>query len=284
MPSPPTTDLPRPRSWDEFEDICADVLKRLWKYPYVVRNGRLFQRQHGVDIYGHAEHLGGPGSRKFAGAQCKRSGDLTVATVEEEVMTAEEFQPALSEYLVMTTAPRNAQLQQEVRTRVWPFHVHVMFWEDICLELSSYDDLLQKHFPGWMRRTTTMEQVRNMVLSSKPQDFDYNERTDVYVHTGDVKLRIILDRGRAQIDEPWLAKFPDPEATTLSVYIYYGETQVDEVQCVHVRREGLIIPRPTVGPPLKIPFFGYHVGYIVNYPLTGDSFEVAVQQVGITVE
>ena len=29
MPSPSTTNLPRPKSWDEFEDICADVLKRM---------------------------------------------------------------------------------------------------------------------------------------------------------------------------------------------------------------------------------------------------------------
>lgn len=39
MPSPTTTKLPRPKSWDEFEDICADVLKRIWVDPYIVRNG-----------------------------------------------------------------------------------------------------------------------------------------------------------------------------------------------------------------------------------------------------
>ena len=39
MPSPTTTDLPIPKSWDEFEDICADLLKRLWHDPYVVRHG-----------------------------------------------------------------------------------------------------------------------------------------------------------------------------------------------------------------------------------------------------
>ena len=236
-----------------------------------------------MDIYGHPEHLGGPGSRKFGGAQCKRSGDLTSTTIKKEVKTAEKFQPALSEYLVMTTSPRNAPLQQQVRTRVWPFHVHVIFWENICLELSSYDDLLQKHFPGWMRRTTTMEQVRNMVLSSKPQDFNYSGK-GVFVHTLDVKLRIILDRGRAQVHEPWLAKFPDPEATRESVYIQYGETRVHELQCVHILRERLIIPQPMGGPPLKISFFGYHVGRIVNYHVIGDSFEVALQQAGITVQ
>ncbi len=60
MPNPPTTNLPRPKSWDEFEDICADVLKYLWKDPYTVRHGRSGQKQDGVDIYGQPEHLGGP--------------------------------------------------------------------------------------------------------------------------------------------------------------------------------------------------------------------------------
>ena len=93
MPSPPTTDLPRPKSWDEFEDICADVLKRLWKDPYIVRNGRSGQKQHGVDIYGHPEHLGGSNSGDYSGAQCKDIELLDLATVEAEVKKAIDFQP-----------------------------------------------------------------------------------------------------------------------------------------------------------------------------------------------
>jgi hypothetical protein len=58
----------------------------------------------------------------------------------------------------------------------------------------------------------------------------------------------------AQVHEPWLAKFPDPEATRESVYIHYGETRVHELQCVHVRRERLIIPHPTGGHALRFRF------------------------------
>ena len=63
-------------------------------------------------------------------------------------------------------------------------------------------DLLQKHFPGWMRKTITKDQVRNMVLSSKPQDFDYNDGTGGLVHTGNVKLRIILDSAMSRSTNP----------------------------------------------------------------------------------
>jgi hypothetical protein len=43
MPSPPTNDLPPPKSWDEFEDIVADVLKRVWQDPYITSNIRARQ-------------------------------------------------------------------------------------------------------------------------------------------------------------------------------------------------------------------------------------------------
>lgn len=155
MPSPTTTNLPRPKSWDEFEDICADVLKRIWDDPYIVRNGRLGQRQHGVDCYGLPKHLNGASIKKYAGVQCKEIEALTIKVIEEEVEKAKEFKPHLIEYLVMTTAPRDATLQEEVRTKSWPFdHVQIIFWEDISLELSGHDDLLQKHFSGWVKVTT----------------------------------------------------------------------------------------------------------------------------------
>ena len=285
MPSPPTTDLPRPKSWDEFEDICADVLKRLWKDPYIVRHGRSGQKQHGVDIYGQPEHLGGASSGKYAAAQCKETDGLGLATVEEEVEKAKGFTPTLCEYLVMTTAPRDAQLQQEVRNHAWPFRVHVMFWDDISLELSGHDDLLQKHFPGWMRRTTTKERVLNMVRSSGPEDFDYNAGTGEYFHTGDVHLRIVLDREcDEEFGEPWTAKFVDKHNKRQPVYIYYGQTRVLEVPCVRVDGGRNIIPFPKSASDLTISRFQYHVGCILNWLGPGrGGFDSALECAGISV-
>lgn len=134
MPSPSTTNLPRPKSWDEFEDICADVLRRVWEDPYIVRNGRSGQRQYGVDCYGLPKHLGGPATKKYAGVQCKETDTLSIAIVREEAKKAEKFKPSLSEYVVMSTAPRDSKVQEEVRNYDWPFErVHVMFWDDVSL-------------------------------------------------------------------------------------------------------------------------------------------------------
>src|ERR1044071_9160136 len=107
MPSPTTTNLPLPKSWDEFEDIATDVLRARWATPHVTRNGRSGQAQHGVDIYGRATHLG----QRYAGAQCKLVDSLSVRELEQIVKDADAFQPALAEFLVMTSVPRDAKLQ-----------------------------------------------------------------------------------------------------------------------------------------------------------------------------
>lgn len=286
MPSPTTTDLPRPRSWDEFEDICADVLKRVWKDPYVVRHGRSGQRQHGVDIFGCPGHLGSPGPRQYAGAQCKETDELTITTVDVEVAKAVAFEPTLTEYVVMTTSFRNAQLQNEIRAKSWPFDVHIMFWDDISLDLSGHDDLLQKYFSGWMHRTTTKANVISMLLSSAPEDFDYYDRIGVYVHTRDVLLRLVLERGpesEERFHEPWASNFPDPTATRQPVYIHYAGTSVLEVPCAYVDGGRHVIPFPRSATDLTLTPLQYHLGRVLNHPIPGYGFDVALHRAGITV-
>ena len=82
----------------------------------------------------------------------------------------------------MTTAPRDATVQQEVRTKNWPFaHVHVMFWDDISLELSGHADLVRKHFPGWM--TPTAGDV-NMSASLSAGSGEHGPGGDMRVEAG----------------------------------------------------------------------------------------------------
>lgn len=288
MPSPATTNLPRPKSWDEFEDICADVLKRMWKDPYVTRNGRSGQAQNGVDTYGHPEHLGGQAARQYAAAQCKATDALTLDTVEAEVKNAEGVKPKLTEYLIMTTAHRDANLQEEIRTKTWPFRVQVMFWEDISLELSGHDDLLQKHFPGWMRKTTTKEQVINQLLSSKREDFDYDDSTGTFVHTGDVRLRLIMNRdweAQEEFHEPWATEnFSDHKATRQPVYVYYGETRVLEMYFAYVDGARYLLPYPKSATDLTIDRFQYHMAQILGAATAGGyGLDHGLTSAGITV-
>ncbi|MBD2123380.1 hypothetical protein [Trichocoleus sp. FACHB-262] len=227
----------------------------------------------------------------YAGAQCKRTDALKIEVIEGEVEKAKRFQPCLDEYLIMTTAARDAVLQEQVRTRPWIFRTHIMFWEDISLELSGHDDLLQKHFSGWMKRTTTKEHILNTVLSSQPSDFDYDDVAGTFFYTADVKLQIIKNRELSESEysfyEPWLDCFADSDATSLPVSIFYGETKILEVLCVYVDSRH-IIPLPKSCTNLVIDQLGYHIGCIVNYPLiktnpTWANFDNALMRAEITV-
>ncbi len=58
MPTLPTSELPRPQDWNEFEDIVWNIYRRKWQDPNAQRNGRQGQRQNGVDIFGQPKRLG----------------------------------------------------------------------------------------------------------------------------------------------------------------------------------------------------------------------------------
>ena len=290
MPSPSTTNLPRPESWDEFEDICTDVLKRMWGDPYLVRHGRSGQKQDGVDIYGLPERLGGYATQNYAGAQCKKTDSLCITTIEEEIIKAENFDPLLKEYLIMTTAPRDTKLQAEIRKQKRKFRVHILFWEDISQELSGHTDLLQKHFSGWVKLTTSKDQVLDQIMGSQPEDFDCNDETGVFFRLRDIKLKIVLDYDY-DIDErfieSWMDCFAKDNGMRLPVYICYEGTRVFDIFCIFVDNRH-IIPIPKSINNLAISHFDYHVGLIINHPLkktnpSWDTFDNALIRAGISV-
>src|ERR1044072_594404 len=43
----PHADYAPPRSWEQFEELCADVFQSAWRDPALVRHGRAGQRQNG---------------------------------------------------------------------------------------------------------------------------------------------------------------------------------------------------------------------------------------------
>lgn len=155
MPSIAQTDIPKPKSWEEFEDLIWDLYARRWKDPNADRYGRAGQRQHGVDICGRPPALGG----RCAGVQCKRYalGTLTPAIIEREVEKAEGFQPPLAEYTIATTDSRDTAVQSfvlalcEQREAEGRFPVHVAFWDTLCGMLTdpANRDILQKHYGEW---------------------------------------------------------------------------------------------------------------------------------------
>ena len=287
MPSPTTTNLPIPKSWDEFEDICADLLKRLWQDPYITRNGRCGQKQHGVDIYGKPVHLQGCGSG-IAGAQCKRVVELTKGDIRNEIEQTPEFVPKLEEFLILTTLKRDASLQEYVRTQDWPINrVEILFWEDLSLKLSGFDELLQKHFPGWFQTRTSKEYLIQILSKADPEDFEYSEDDLIcqYLYQADVGIRLVMDLSEEiSFEEPWVSKFEDPEGYKQKVYLEYNGTPIETFRFVAVDGARYYIPYPEAANDLRISPFRYRLACILNQHTTGHGIDYGLKVAGITVD
>jgi hypothetical protein len=207
MPTPSTSYLPKPKSWDEFEDITWEIYKRKWQDNHAQRYGRSGQPQNGIDIYGRQNSSG-----NYIGVQCKRYEDnkLTKKIIKEEIVKAEGFSHPLSEYIIATTASRDTKLQDFVRSLNEDrrlenkFPVYIVFWEDICNDLADRNnrDLLKKYYSEWeqifsnQEKSISSEQVASIhcLLSLEIQQ-DCN------------LLQELLNQNQDALSKKWLSCF-----------------------------------------------------------------------------
>lgn len=186
MPTPSTANLPTPKDWDEFENLCADLFSKEWGDRNATRNGRQGQRQHGVDIYGS------PTTGGLAGVQCKGKRTwpprpLTIAEIDKEVAEAKKFEPALSEFTIATAAAVDGPLQEHVRKiterhkQERLFTVHIAGWDELTRRLAQDDRLVEKHFSfvglSSVRDAITKVSDQTENLSSQLQELSLAGRT-----------------------------------------------------------------------------------------------------------
>ena len=148
MPTINRMNLPPPNDWQEFESIVRDALSQLWKSPRLQKNGRLGQKQHGVDIWG-PDDIGRP-----VGIQCKLSSTpLELKNIGEEIEKAEQFEPRLTTFYVATMAHHDSILQQRIRnlsdkrTAAGKFAVAIIFWDEIVNGLLRNESVFNSHYP-----------------------------------------------------------------------------------------------------------------------------------------
>jgi hypothetical protein len=154
LPSLPALSLSPPQYWQVFEDLCCDLMRRVWNDPYTQKNGRSGQSQKGVDIFGRPNQEAG-----WAGMQCKlknplTGGRLTLDEIKREVEQARKFRPPLKRLVIASTEPRDSRLQEEVRLideaerREGSFSVSILFWEDVTSMLRNFPEVAQKYYPA----------------------------------------------------------------------------------------------------------------------------------------
>ena len=142
-----------PKYWQRFEDLCLWIFRNGWGDPTAQKNGRLGQQQHGTDVWGAARYAGGA----THGVQCKgKNIGLGAAVTEKElraeVEEAKKFTPALSHWILATTTPKDAVIEQVAREiseehkASGLFSVQVFGWEDLQSLIVKYPDVIQEHY------------------------------------------------------------------------------------------------------------------------------------------
>ncbi len=144
-------DLPPPRDWQVFEDLCRDLWVKLWRDPHAQKHGRTGQKQRGVDVFGQPA-----GGSAWEGVQCKRyERQLTREEIEHEVDEARTFRPGLRRLIVATTTKRDVGTQEIVREisdaeeAKGSFPVKMWSWDDITETLAKHHDLLRHYYPAY---------------------------------------------------------------------------------------------------------------------------------------
>jgi hypothetical protein len=146
---------PAPTDPIAFESLCADLWGSIWGHA-AHKNGRSGQPQAGVDVYGR---LG----NDWIGIQCKSRDELlrsklTPAELAEEVEAARHFMPPLTRFIVATTGPTDATIQQaarrltDVHAQQGLFEVEIWSWSEIWAEISRRPGLLQVIGPVYWPR------------------------------------------------------------------------------------------------------------------------------------
>lgn len=127
-----------------FECLSKDIIETKGVYEQVQFNGRPGQPQDGVDVFARKN-----GTKEWIGIQCKvrYNNDLSEKDILDEIEKAKNFNPDLTYYHIYTTASRDVNIQEFIRTKYdeileeYGFKIQIIFWEDI-------EDILkeEKHY------------------------------------------------------------------------------------------------------------------------------------------
>ncbi|AZG17253.1 tetratricopeptide repeat protein [Cupriavidus pauculus] len=147
-----STGLVYPSTHQDFEDLCHQVYRVVYRDMTASKNGRSGQKQHGVDIFFTSD-----GQRY--GVQCKHKsfGKLTKPIIDAEIGLAEKGPVAIDHLIIATTARNDAKLLayalelSDRRKAEGKFAVALAFWETIESLVRGHPELqsqLAPHQPG----------------------------------------------------------------------------------------------------------------------------------------
>src|SRR4051794_10521934 len=100
-----------PKTEDDFEHLCCQLLKRHWNCPHLQRYAHRGEEQEGVDIFDPAQ------TKPIRAAQCKLhdSGKtIPPKEIQDEVDKAKNHAPSIEHYTILTTGKKSRQADRKV--------------------------------------------------------------------------------------------------------------------------------------------------------------------------
>lgn len=173
--------IPQPQIWQEFESLCCDLWKELWNDPYAQRNGRSGQAQYGVDVIGRP----GGGDRHH-GVQCKgkdafKHESVSIKELEIEVQKAKLFNPPLEHFILATTGPKDAHVEERARQLTEEhlgkslFSVTVLSWPDILELLARYPNVIERHYQYRLSPSSFERNKQALLVAKNPTSIEIPE-------------------------------------------------------------------------------------------------------------
>ena len=167
-----STQIPKPRDEQAFER-CNEVLWRCILEDGTVKlHGRRGQEQHGVDLTGIRDGK----SDHIVGVQCKLKGDgklLKEEEVRKELEKALTFTPPLSEYIIVSTAPDDANLDNLAHElsisasedREKNINIRVFGWGSLEREIERFPEARKAFDPSHTPQSDWMEDRMDVLPS-----------------------------------------------------------------------------------------------------------------------
>ncbi len=184
MPVFSTAQIPKTNNSDEFQRQCKILFECILEDPNVQEYGRSGQGQDGVDLYGRRKNCTG---KPKVGIQCKQTGKtkLDKKIVADEATKALKFEPALDEFIIVTTAEDDKELQDEARKFTAAqekegrdFEVNVWGWKTISTKVLEHEKAIKAFMPEYSPFTDTLLQGQDALIGGQEQHLYYLQQID----------------------------------------------------------------------------------------------------------
>lgn len=165
-----------PEYWQDFQKIVLADAKGEWPDAVCEIFGRDGQRQDGIDVLVTSD------SRGVVGIQAKKrrlndadgawrlDGGLKKSDIDKMVTEAEKYKPPLNEFVIVTTALPDAELQKHVsqlnvtRAKQGQFKVRIQFWDHYQSVLNWNSDLQAVYYGDVVARTEDYQPTRHYLM------------------------------------------------------------------------------------------------------------------------